>query len=301
MYQVTTSKDENTSKIVGYVGSTLFHVLLFLFMWWLTITPPDPPYSDTGGGGGIAMAFGEPDAGGPSPIPIEDPSVVQPTPEPVAEEVAPVATQEVEEAPVVTPPTPVTKPVVKPIEKPKEKPIVKPVEKPAVKPVEKPRTVDQRSVFNPKKGANAGGSGDGNEPGNKGSKDGIPGGEPNGDGGSGGGSGGGNGPGNGPGDGPGSGPGSGGGFSTDLKGRGVVRRPNIEDKSKEVGKVVIDIVVDKSGRVTKARPGAKGTTNFSATLLEKARQAALETKFTPNADATDEQFGTITIVFKFRP
>jgi TonB family protein len=86
-----------------------------------------------------------------------------------------------------------------------------------------------------------------------------------------------------------------------LKGRGVVRRPNIEDKSKETGTVVVDIVVDKSGRVTKARPGAKRTTIFSATLLEKARQAALDTKFTPNPNAPDEQFGTITIVFKFRP
>lgn len=296
MYKATIDQSEKTSKVMGYAGSFFVHAGILLIMWWLTITPPDPPYTDTGGrGGGLAMAFGEPDAGGESLVPIEKPSVVEqpqpPTPQP---EETPVVTDESDEEPVVTTPKqPDVKPKPQEVKKPTEKP--KPTE--VTKPVEKPREVDQRSVFKKSTGGQAGGYGDGDAPGNQGSPDGVPGGDPKGngygDGGSGGGTGGGNGTGN--------GPGSGGGISFDLKGRSISRRPTIEDQSKETGKVVVSIVVDRNGRVTKAMPNQKGTTTLSAVLLEKAKRAALDTRFTPNTDGPEEQFGTMTITFKFRP
>lgn len=305
MYKITIDQSEKTSKITGYAGSFLIHAGILLLMWWLTITPPNPPYDNTGGGGGegLAMAFGEPDAGGESLVPIENPTAQQqpqpPTPQP---EENPVVTDESDEEPVVTtPPKAEVKPKPQEVKKPTEKP--KPTE--VTKPVEKPREVDKRSVFKKPTGGQAGGFGDGDAPGNQGSPDGVPGGDPNGNGygngGSGGGKGTGNGPGNGPGDGPGSGPGSGGGISFDLKGRSISRRPTIEDQSKETGKVVVSIVVDRNGRVTKAMPNQKGTTTLSAVLLEKAKRAALDTRFTPNTDGPEEQFGTMTITFKFRP
>lgn len=298
MYQLTNNQNERTSKVVGYAGSFLIHGALLLIMWWLTITPPDPPYSDTGGGGeGLAMAFGEPDAGGESLVPIENPTVQEqpqpPTPQP---EETPVVTDESDEEPVVTtPPKQEVKPKPQEVKKPNEKP--KPTE--VTKPVEKPRQVDQRSVFKKSTGGNAGGFGEGDAPGNQGNPDGVPGGDPNGngygDGGSGGGTGGGNGTGNG------SGSGAGNGISFDLKGRSISRRPTIEDQSKETGKVVVSIVVDRTGRVTKAMPNQKGTTTLSAVLLEKAKRAALDTRFTPNPDGPEEQYGVMTITFKFRP
>ncbi|MCZ2140653.1 MAG: hypothetical protein LC096_04600 [Bacteroidia bacterium] len=300
MQQAAQLKDERYSKIWGYTGSFLLHAALFIFMWLLAITPPDPPYSDTGGGGeGLTMAFGEPDAGGLSEVPVESPTIQEQNQEPLPEpqQEAPVITDETDEEPIVT--TPV-KPEVKQEKKEVKKPVEKTVVKTETKPVEKPREVDQRSVFKKKTGGNSDGYGDGEAPGNKGSEDGIPGGDPNGNGYGDGGSGG-SGGGIGGGNGTGIGTGTGSGISFDLKGRSIAKRPNIEDQSKETGKVVVSIVVDRTGKVTKAMPNQRGTTTLSAVLLEKAKQAALETRFTPNPGGPEEQFGTITITFKFRP
>lgn len=282
--QTAAQKQEQQHKRIGYAGTIILHVLLFLLMWWLALNPPDPPIEY--GGMGLTMALGEANAGGPSETPVEQPSEPQPTP-PVEETPAVVETQETEEAPAVaTPP----KEVKKPVEKPKEKP----------KPVETPRKVDDRSLFKKRTttSADPSGSGDGDEAGNQGDPSGVLGGDPHGNGfGNGG-----NGSGTGTGDGNGPGSQSGGGpFSYVLSGRSVSRRPTIEDNSKETGKVVVSIVVDRSGKVTKALPNQRGTTTLSPVLLAKAKQAALETRFSPKPDAPEEQFGTITIVFKFKP
>jgi TonB family protein len=106
----------------------------------------------------------------------------------------------------------------------------------------------------------------------------------------------GNGPGEGDGTGPGKGPGNG-GISFDLAGRRLVRKPSIDDKSQETGKVVVSITVDKEGNVTEARPGARGSTTTSSYLYNKAKEAAMKAKFSPNADGADIQKGTMTFVF----
>lgn len=265
-------KQEKQHKLLGYIGTTIVHVLLFLLLWWAVLQAPDPPPPYEGMG--LTMALGEPDAGGSNPIPEEQVTPQEVTPEQPVEE-TPIETQEVEEAPaVVKPPKPV-----------KEK---KPVEKKVEQPVEKPRTVDQRSIF-PSKKKSSTQSGEGEEgeaPGIKGASDGEPGGDPNG---------------GGKGD---KAPGSGGNgnepFGYVLKDRSIVKRPTIEDNSKETGTVVLSIVVDKTGKVINARP-EKGTTTLSPILLAKAKQAAFETKFSPNPNGPDQQFGFITITFRLRP
>lgn len=284
MQEASIQKQEQRNKTVGYVGTALVHALVLFLLWWLVLSPPFPPIEY--GGMGLTMALGEENMGGPSPTPVVEPSVPEPTP-PVEETEQPIATQEVEEAPAIITPKKVEKKVED------KKPITKPIEKP----IEKPRKADEKSLFKKRTTttADASGSGDGDAPGNQGSPDGDPNGSPNGNGYGTGGNGSGTGTGNG------IGSGSGDGISYVLSGRSLAKRPTIEDNSKETGKVVVSIVVDPSGRVTKAMPNQKGTTTLSPILLQKAKQAAMETRFSPNSTAPDEQFGTITIVFKFKP
>jgi len=91
--------------------------------------------------------------------------------------------------------------------------------------------------------------------------------------------------------------GSGSGVSFDLGGRKMTAPPRIVDNSQETGKVVVDITVDKYGKVVQAIPGARGSTTTSSHLYRLAREAALDTKFNANPDAQVQQKGTMTFVF----
>lgn len=236
----------------------------------------------------MAISLGEPDMGGPSPTPVEEPSQTVPVEEQITEEENPVATQETEEAPVVETPKKENK---KPVNE-----VKKPIKKVEEKPVEQPRRADERALFRKNNNRSSeSGSGDGEIPGNEGSPDGSPEGSPDGTGGNGG-----NGSGYGTGNGIGNGNGDGIG-SFDLKGRSVAKRPNVEENSRETGKVVVGVVVDRNGRVIKATPGQKGTTTLSPVLLEKAKQGALDTRFSAKTEGPEEQYGTITFIFRFKP
>ena len=79
--------------------------------------------------------------------------------------------------------------------------------------------------------------------------------------------------------------------------RSLLSTPEIIDNSQDEGKVVVDIVVDKNGNVIKATPGAKGSNTNNTNLFNKAKNAALKTKFTPNSNAPAEQYGKLTFVF----
>ena len=86
-----------------------------------------------------------------------------------------------------------------------------------------------------------------------------------------------------------------------LKGRntvGQVARPSYA--SQESGTVVVTIWVDNYGNVTKAVPGADGTTVTDKTLWNAARNAAMDTHFTQSADAPALQEGTITYIFNLK-
>jgi hypothetical protein len=262
---------EKQSRLYAYIGTAIVHALIVLFLGWLGLMPPDE---------GL---------GGPSDIPVEEPAPpIPPQPEPEKQE-DPVATQDIEDAPVVEE---------KKTEVKKKTEIVKPVEKKITQPVEQPRKVDERSLFKKKSNTStSSGYGNGDAPGNEGRPDGDPNGTPGGNGQGGGtGNGIGNGTGNGIGDGTGDGVGQ-----FELHGRSLARRPKVEDNSRETGKVVVQIVVDRTGKVIKATPGYKGSTTLHPSLLEKARQGALEAKFSAKPDGPEEQYGTITFIFKFKP
>ena len=64
------------------------------------------------------------------------------------------------------------------------------------------------------------------------------------------------------------------------------------------GFVVVQIEVDRSGKVIRAKAGEKGTTNKAPCLLEAARKSALTYRFNPDDKAPQTQIGFISMHFK---
>jgi protein TonB len=91
------------------------------------------------------------------------------------------------------------------------------------------------------------------------------------------------------------GPGSGIGYN--LGGRGKISFKKPENLTQEDGKVVVDIIVDRNGKVLKAKAGARGSTTTNPILQKKAEEAAYKAKFKKDTDAPFEQKGTMTFVF----
>jgi len=90
------------------------------------------------------------------------------------------------------------------------------------------------------------------------------------------------------------------GISFDLGGRkaqSLIRPPY--DLQKE-GVVVVAITVDRSGKVTDATPGIKGSTTLEVDLLKLAKEAALKTRFESSNNAPIIQKGIITYVFRLK-
>jgi protein TonB len=83
----------------------------------------------------------------------------------------------------------------------------------------------------------------------------------------------------------------------DLKGRLLIKKPEHMTDSQEEGIVVVEIIVDETGKVIKATPGQRGSTTTSSNLYGKARQAAYQAKFNPSPEGIKEQRGTYTFVF----
>ena len=96
-------------------------------------------------------------------------------------------------------------------------------------------------------------------------------------------------------DGSNTGPANGIGYS--LGGRGKVSFKKPENPTQEDGKVVVDIVVDRNGKVLKAKAGARGSTTTNPILQKKAEEAAYKAKFKKDTNAPFEQKGTMTFVF----
>ncbi|SNR63058.1 energy transducer TonB family protein [Lutibacter flavus] len=91
--------------------------------------------------------------------------------------------------------------------------------------------------------------------------------------------------------------GSGSGGDYQLGNRKPLSRPKPNYICNEEGLVVVSIEVDVNGRVIKATPGVKGSTNTAACLLSQAKEAALKTKWQPDAKAPSKQVGTIKYRF----
>ena len=66
----------------------------------------------------------------------------------------------------------------------------------------------------------------------------------------------------------------------------------------EQGTVVVQIAVDRNGKVISANPGVRGTTNTAKCLLDQAKIAAMNTKWQSDNTAPDKQTGKIIYNFK---
>ena len=92
--------------------------------------------------------------------------------------------------------------------------------------------------------------------------------------------------------------GSGAGISFNLGGRSKISLPKPNYPGNDAGTVVVEVLVDKYGSVTSAKPGVQGTTISDNAFWDAAKQAALKAKFEPDEDGAALQKGTITYRFR---
>ncbi len=83
-----------------------------------------------------------------------------------------------------------------------------------------------------------------------------------------------------------------------LGGRKALNKERFVQECNESGVVVVKIEVDQNGKVIKATPGVKGTTNSIKCLMDPAKRAALATRFNRDPKAPAKQIGTIRYHFK---
>ena len=87
------------------------------------------------------------------------------------------------------------------------------------------------------------------------------------------------------------------GVQFSLSGRSLLSVKKPRNPTQEDGNVVVEIVVDKNGKVIKATPGARGSTTTNPTLYKMAKQAALKARFNVKSNTSHEQKGQMTFVF----
>jgi colicin import membrane protein len=87
------------------------------------------------------------------------------------------------------------------------------------------------------------------------------------------------------------------GISFKLQGRRVQLLPIPKYDSQKEGKVVVEVSVDRDGKVIQAVPGVKGSTELDEYLLKVAKEAALKARFDTIPNAPSVQKGTITYNF----
>ena len=284
---------ENKKKSLAM--TTAIFALLFLLFFFLKLTNITLMELEGGGGGGeVAVNFGDSDFGsGENYQSLESvKSVPKQTEQPKASQEEIIVSEE-DDAPVIAN-------VKKATEKPKKEIVEKPVEKV----VPKPSKSTSDALSNMLNGSNKSGDGTDKVAGNKGKSSGDPYANGyNGDGGTGTGSGGGNGSGQGLGTGSGYGNGNGAGKGNgtgnyQLGNRKALSKPLPKYICEEQGVVIVQISVDKSGRVISANPGIRGTTNAAKCLLDQAKLAAMDTKWESDQGAPEKQIGKIIYNFK---
>ena len=90
------------------------------------------------------------------------------------------------------------------------------------------------------------------------------------------------------------------GSSFSLAGRSLLGNlPKPQENCNEEGVIVVEITVDKSGKVTAAQAIPRGSRNFSPCLIRAAQDAALKARFNNAPNAAAIQTGTITYHFGF--
>lgn len=251
-------RDQKNSRVAGWLVTAVFHTLVLLLFAFYGLTYQDPAPEE-----GIALDFGYEEQGfGQSTQSTEVP--VPPTPEEPTEATA--VTQDVDPTDVSVSDKPKTKPVDRP----------KPTETTPQEPVKPQPSNALSSRLNKLKTTGTGnGSGTTQGGGDQGTERGTPGGGPGGN-----------------------GAGTQGMGDYRLGNRSANVRPKPIYDCEDEGRVVVKVSVDRNGNVVSAEPGVGGSTTSSSCLLERAKQAALKTKWQADPDALETQIGTIVYRFE---
>jgi periplasmic protein TonB len=279
------STTEKRDKLYATGLTVLVHLILFAIFILIVFRTPIPPYPE-GGGSGIAVNFGTSDEGfGDNQpeqfIPINTKNIdgAENVTNAESESESEVLTQNSEEAPAVSS-----------TEKPKnvqKKPIENAQKVKLNDPVVNPAALYKKSNKGTSSEGIKSGTGDqGNPNGTYDSKnyEGKPGS--------------GAGTGEGFGEGTGTGDGKGDGISFSLVGRTLkYQLPSPAKNFSENGTVVVQIDVDKNGKVVKAVAIDKGSNTTDANLRRLAEEAARKAVFNANLNAGEVQRGTITYHF----
>lgn len=277
---------ENNNRFKGIIGTVVFHLLALLAILFFALSTPLPLPGEEGVV--VNLGFSEQGSGQiqeRTPPPAEQtPPPPQPANEPEPQPEEEIITQDAEEAPAITeeevqaPPPEKPKAVIKDVSDNEPELIEDEIIPEEVFETPDPvQTVNKRALYT---GSQSDSDGDGSNQGITGQPgdQGKPGGVPNSN----------NYEGTGQGD-------EGVGF--DLSGRGAKHLPKPAYDSEEVGKVVVEIHVDRYGKVVYARAGAQGTTISDLSLRRLAEDAARKSVFTPDPKAPAKQKGTITYNF----
>jgi TonB family protein len=252
------------------ITAAIYTLILFLILFLGFSTPLPLPAEE-----GILINFGEDETGSGTiePRPSEEVAMQMPTTPVVEDAVEELLTQDVEDAPTVASTNE------NPLEQPEETHTEPSVEKPVEEVVEETPQVNPNAMYRGRKPDSDASSSEGSAggTGNQGDLSGDT-------------------------EAPSHslGAGAGDGISYSLNGRSPVRLPVPEFNTQKEGTVVVRIRVDRSGNVTSAEPGVKGSTTLDKELLAAAKRAALLSRFNNKQDAAIIQEGTITYVFRLR-
>lgn len=93
------------------------------------------------------------------------------------------------------------------------------------------------------------------------------------------------------------GSGGSGGGNYNLGNRAALQKIKPDYQCEEYGVVVMSIRVDRSGKTLDAKLQLKGSTNTAPCLVNKAKEAAMKTKWQPDTKAPEMQIGSITYHF----
>lgn len=255
--------------------TVILHLIILLLLFYVGLTYLDPAPEN-----GIAVNFGTTETGTGNIQPTEaiksapKQTTTPPVEQPKAEIKEDVVTQDTEDAPVIQK----DKPKQEQVEVPKK---VEPKKDPPKKPDPKPDKTTSDALSNLINGPKSDGTAQGSEGNDDTAGDkGNPNGDPNAQ----------------------SYYGTGKGLDGDgnylLGGRKAVNKVRNPQECNEAGMVVVSIEVDRNGNVTSAKGGARGTTNNTRCLIQKAEQNARATRFNNDAKAPAKQIGKIVYNFK---
>jgi hypothetical protein len=87
-------------------------------------------------------------------------------------------------------------------------------------------------------------------------------------------------------------------FNYELTGRTLISKPDSTKLPKGQGKVVMDIYVDRKGKVMSTGQNMRGSTTLAPALVEAARKAAMDLRFSADPEAPEPQRGRVVFVFR---